>query len=342
MINDFNVHSVWKYANGGSYTRPNKYDLMISQKKYKAKQDIIWGFLPNTNGQPNILFKKGDEIVGQQVEKFIFNQIMKGILAKPTVSTARVETSDGLAFVPFSQIDIIVDNSPGTRGTRGQVTTATSSGTGQSYNPKNDPYLNSYEVLEDFIGTEEFIGDYPNRRPLKDYQFKKGDIIFVRETRDFALNPLLTASKIYDPINDKFISLNNSYEVDGRFLTKKVWEAPSHSTAIEMPKFSKIDFKNPFSEGYKKYVVTEDFTSKNLDGRTKNFKVGMNLYAKEMTSGSGSPFSIGGDIRPKVMWSGLVSYAGFEILQDKVKEKGLNVLEGIQKFFAKKSNRNFA
>jgi len=81
-------------------------------KTYKAKQDIINGVLPNTNGQPNILFKKGDAIVGQQVEKFIFNQKMKGILAKPTVSTARVETPDGLTFVPFSQIDIIVDNSP--------------------------------------------------------------------------------------------------------------------------------------------------------------------------------------------------------------------------------------
>jgi hypothetical protein len=81
-------------------------------KTYKAKQDIINGVLPNTNGQPNVLFRKGDAIVGQQVEKIIFNQNMKGILAKPTVSSARVEAPDGLAFVPFSQIDIIADNSP--------------------------------------------------------------------------------------------------------------------------------------------------------------------------------------------------------------------------------------
>lgn len=81
-------------------------------KTYKAKQDIINGVLLNTNGQPNILFRKGDAIVGQQVEKFIFNQNMKGIIAKPTVPSARVETPDGLTFVPFSQIDIIADNSP--------------------------------------------------------------------------------------------------------------------------------------------------------------------------------------------------------------------------------------
>jgi hypothetical protein len=81
-------------------------------KKYVAKQDIIWGVLPNTNGQPNILFRKGDQIIGQQVERFIANKNTKGIEAKPTVASARVETANGLAFVPFSQIDIIVDNSP--------------------------------------------------------------------------------------------------------------------------------------------------------------------------------------------------------------------------------------
>ena len=75
-------------------------------KRYFAATDITWGVLPNTGGQPNILFKKGDEIIGEQVVKYIFNKNVKGINAKPTVSTAIVETSDGLAFVPFELIEI--------------------------------------------------------------------------------------------------------------------------------------------------------------------------------------------------------------------------------------------
>lgn len=82
--------------------------------QYKLKDDFVNGVLPNTNGKPNIIFKKGDFIEGQQVEKFIFNKNMKGIMAKPTVATARVENADGLVFVPFSSLEIIVNLSDNT------------------------------------------------------------------------------------------------------------------------------------------------------------------------------------------------------------------------------------
>lgn len=75
-------------------------------KIYKAKQDIINGFIPNSNGKPNILFKKGDQIVGEESEKYYMNTMVKGIIALPTVVGAYIETLDKKQFVPFNHIDI--------------------------------------------------------------------------------------------------------------------------------------------------------------------------------------------------------------------------------------------
>ncbi len=75
--------------------------------KYKLKADFINGVLPNTNGKPNIIFKKGDIIDGTITEKFVFNSMKKGIMSKPTVAEARVENSDGLVFVPISNVDLV-------------------------------------------------------------------------------------------------------------------------------------------------------------------------------------------------------------------------------------------
>jgi hypothetical protein len=83
-------------------------------------------------------------------------------------------------------------------------------------------------------------------------------------------------------------------------------------------------FKNPFAEGFKKYVVTADFVGNHVEGeKTKQFKKGMNLFAKKTIfakqDGSES--------------SNLVSYAGFLLDESKVKEKNPNVYERIQSFF---------
>ncbi|MEI7509939.1 MAG: hypothetical protein WCJ62_10805 [Flavobacterium sp.] len=75
---------------------------------YKLKDDFVNGVLPN-NGKPNILFKKGDVIQGEQIVKFIFNENTKGINAKPTVVGARVENADGLVFVPLQNVEIITN-----------------------------------------------------------------------------------------------------------------------------------------------------------------------------------------------------------------------------------------
>lgn len=74
-------------------------------KSYRLKNDIINGVIPNTNGKDNILFKKGDIIKGDTIEKYIYNQRMEGIEAKPTVSGAYIETDT--AFIPLSNLEEI-------------------------------------------------------------------------------------------------------------------------------------------------------------------------------------------------------------------------------------------
>ncbi len=92
-------------------------------------------------------------------------------------------------------------------------------------------------------------------------------------------------------------------------------------------------FKNPFAEGFKKYVVTEDFLATSLNqlqsgtGRElpkKQFKKGMNLFAKE------TQYNRSQIPEP---YTDLVSYGGFVIDKTKVKEKNPNVYERIQSFF---------
>ena len=66
---------------------------------YIVNQDIVYGYKPNTGGEPNILFRKGDKIIGKIEERYIFNRNTKGIMATPTVKGAYVETPDGKTFI---------------------------------------------------------------------------------------------------------------------------------------------------------------------------------------------------------------------------------------------------
>ena len=67
--------------------------------RWRLKRDIINGVKPNSSGQPNILFKKGDIIQGNIETRFFFNKNNKGIGALPTVSGAYFEAS------PFVLLD---------------------------------------------------------------------------------------------------------------------------------------------------------------------------------------------------------------------------------------------
>jgi hypothetical protein len=84
--------------------------------------------------------------------------------------------------------------------------------------------------------------------------------------------------------------------------------------------------RSPFAQGFKKYVVTSDFVGTKLGGtETKNFKVGMNLFAKEVVV-STKDGSIGSSLV-------FVSYAGYVLDKTKLQEKKKNVYERIQSFF---------
>lgn len=67
--------------------------------RWRLKMDIVNGVKPNSSGQPNILFKKGDIIQGNIETRFIFNKSNKGIGALPSVSGAYFEAS------PFVLLD---------------------------------------------------------------------------------------------------------------------------------------------------------------------------------------------------------------------------------------------
>ena len=64
---------------------------------YILKNDFVNGVLPNSNGTPNILFKKGDKIRGV-ITKKLMGKIVEGVEATPTVKDAYIETE--MAFVP--------------------------------------------------------------------------------------------------------------------------------------------------------------------------------------------------------------------------------------------------
>lgn len=82
------------------------------KKTYILNIDFANGVLPNTNGKPNMLFKKGDEVSGELVEKFIFNKNVKGVFAKPTIKTGIVETQDGMAFIPAEYLVEKIETKP--------------------------------------------------------------------------------------------------------------------------------------------------------------------------------------------------------------------------------------
>ena len=76
---------------------------------YRVKEDISIGFNTKT-GKPNLLFKKGDLIDGQVVERYIFNSYNKGISVKPTIADAVIETPDGKSFLLLEKLEKIDDN----------------------------------------------------------------------------------------------------------------------------------------------------------------------------------------------------------------------------------------
>jgi hypothetical protein len=122
-------------------------------------------------------------------------------------------------------------------------------------------------------------------------------------------------------------------------IKKYTFEAPKPKGEGVQKIFAKAGktFENPFAQGFKKYVVTQDFTSTRIDGQEKKFKKGMNLFAKETQVGDKSSTALSADIVPVFK---LFSYAGYEIPKDKVKLKNPNIYERIQSFFTVK--RGFA
>jgi len=63
----------------------------IFSPSFKLKRDIVNGFIPNSNGIPNVLFKKDDIIKGKVKEYFIFNKKSMGVQSFPTVKGAYFE-----------------------------------------------------------------------------------------------------------------------------------------------------------------------------------------------------------------------------------------------------------
>lgn len=76
---------------------------------YRVKEDIVVGY--NTKkGIPNVVFKKGDLVNGEVVEKIAFNTYKKGINVKPTVLDSIIESPDGKHFILLEQLEKIDDN----------------------------------------------------------------------------------------------------------------------------------------------------------------------------------------------------------------------------------------
>lgn len=74
----------------------------VSTNEYFAKEDITFGFVPNSS-QPNVLFRKGDKIEGVITTRSgAFGQEEKGIMAVPTTIIGGNATR---FFVPFSKLE---------------------------------------------------------------------------------------------------------------------------------------------------------------------------------------------------------------------------------------------
>lgn len=84
-------------------------------KHFLLKNDVINGVIPNSNGKPNVLFRKGDKVSGTIANKFIFNKQTKGILSFPTVKGAYIESDttgkvDTRFFIPLDYLMEIQPN----------------------------------------------------------------------------------------------------------------------------------------------------------------------------------------------------------------------------------------
>jgi hypothetical protein len=90
-----------------NFTEKDKPKEEITQNEYFAKEDITFGNMPDSK-EPNVIIRKGDAVVGQQISRGnAFGIMEKGIMAKPTVNTAILPVGgSGLFFVPFSKIEI--------------------------------------------------------------------------------------------------------------------------------------------------------------------------------------------------------------------------------------------
>ena len=346
MINNFNVHSVWKYADGKmkNFAIP-PFDSYMQELSPAAEYEFIEPFKTEVSvgGFVGIMTKEfnvGDTIIGQYY--FPLDSIK--------VSNESIIPGSSDFYIPTRVLRRKKFEAPSHSSPKANYRVIKEIPVGSGFLQSKDGNMVSIKDLA------PKVGDIIKLKPAKesyifnttlfghDYEINTGvghrggeTTIFIPTDAVVKVNMIPKPSSPDQELIEKLkaekgIAKNNRGGI-GQYM-------PQTSQKIES--FFKGFRGNPIAEGYKKYVVVENFTSKNYDGKTRNFKVGMNLYAKEMSSGSGSPFSNYGDIRPAVMWSGLVSYAGFEIPKNKVKEKGLNVLDQIQKFFGKKSNRNFA
>jgi hypothetical protein len=77
-------------------------------KSWILKNDFINGVIPNSNGTPNILFKKGDRIYGDSITKY-FGKSVLGVEALPTVKGSYSETRN--VFIPLENLtDITPQN----------------------------------------------------------------------------------------------------------------------------------------------------------------------------------------------------------------------------------------
>ncbi len=83
-----------------------KKESEVDVTEFFAKEDVTLGFVPNTN-QSNVLFRKGDKVEGVRTTRYgAFGVEEKGIMAKPTVSTAILPIGgSGLFFVPFQKLE---------------------------------------------------------------------------------------------------------------------------------------------------------------------------------------------------------------------------------------------
>jgi hypothetical protein len=73
-------------------------------KTYKLKDDYVNGYIPDSGGKLNILFKRGDIVQGELKKGKMWNREWDGIYAKPTISTAYVENGDTEVFIPLTYL----------------------------------------------------------------------------------------------------------------------------------------------------------------------------------------------------------------------------------------------